>query len=137
MCIKAFGELTPGELFAAVRLRQAVFYLEQHVTCEDLDALDPAALFLWCEAEGETVGCLRILPPGVRYAEASVGRVAVAAAWRRRGVARRMMRAALEYIDRTWGAGAHLVAGVCGAVLRVARIRGRIGTVCGGGYSAP
>ena len=104
VCIKAFGELTPGELFAAVRLRQAVCYLEQHVTCEDLDALDPAALFLWCEAEGETVGCLRILPPGVRYAEASVGRVAVAAAWRRRGVARRMMRAALEYIDRTWGA---------------------------------
>lgn len=103
--IEPFDRLTAGELFAVLRLRQAVFYLEQRVDCEELDALDPRAVHLWCAADdGPTVACLRILPPGVRYDEASVGRVAVAAAWRRRGVARRMMRAALEYIDRTWGA---------------------------------
>ena len=97
--IEPFDRLTAGELFAVLRLRQAVFYLEQRVDCEELDALDPRAVHLWC-----AVACLRILPPGVRYDEASVGRVAVAAAWRRRGVARGMMRAALEYIDRTWSA---------------------------------
>lgn len=103
--IEPFDRLTAGELFAVLRLRQAVFYLEQRVECEDLDPLDPGAVHLWCEEDdGSVAGCLRILPPGARYDEASVGRVAVAAARRRRGTARRMMLAALEYIDRTWGA---------------------------------
>lgn len=103
--IEPFDRMTPGELFAVLRLRQAVFCLEQRVDCEELDALDPAAMHLWCEADdGTAAGCLRILPPGTRYGEASVGRVAVAAAQRRRGMARKMMGAALEYIGRTWGA---------------------------------
>lgn len=100
--IKPFNELTPRELHAAVRLRQEVFYLEQKVDCEDLDAIDPETFVLWAETAGATIGVLRIIPPDTICAEASVGRVAVAAGHRRRGVGRAMMLAALEFIDRTW-----------------------------------
>lgn len=102
--LRPFAELTAAELHAAARLRQEVFYLEQKVDCEDLDSTDLCSIFLWAEAEGAVIGVLRIVPPGVRYAEASVGRVAVAAKHRRQGVARAMMQAALAYIDRTWHA---------------------------------
>lgn len=101
--VKKFDELTAGELFGIVRLRQDVFFLEQHIDCEDLDDADPQSVFLWAECDGRTVGFLRIIPPGIAYAEASFGRVAVAAQWRRRGIARRMTAAALEHIGREWG----------------------------------
>lgn len=104
LTLKPFDTLTAAELHAVARLRQEVFYLEQRVDCEDLDDTDLRSLFLWAETEGRVVGALRIVPPGTLYAEASVGRVAVAAAHRRQGVARAMMREALAYIGRTWHA---------------------------------
>ena len=101
--IAAFGELTVRELFPIVRLRQQVFYLEQHVDCDDWDAVDPQSVYVWAECGGETVGFLRIVPPGVIYEEASIGRVAVCRMHRRCGIARRMADAALQYIARRWG----------------------------------
>lgn len=103
-----FDRLTVHQLLAIARLRQQVFYLEQQVDCPDWDETDPRSVFLWAEADGAAVGFLRIIPPGVVYAEASVGRVAVDAAWRRRGVARRMMTEALRYIDAHWGSAVRI-----------------------------
>lgn len=106
--LKEFGELTLDELFEAVRLRQEVFFLEQHVECEDLDDTDRRSVFLWAVCDGLTVGFLRIIPPGAVYAEASIGRVAVRRGWRRRGIASRMTAAALDYIGRVWGCGVRI-----------------------------
>ena len=106
--MKTFGELTVGELFDIMRLRQEVFFLEQHVECEDLDDTDRLSTFLWAECDGRTVGFLRIIPPGAAYAEASIGRVAVAAPMRRQGIASRMTAAALEYIAGRWGCGVRI-----------------------------
>ena len=99
----AFDALTVREFFGIARLRQQVFYLEQHVDCADWDAVDPQSVYVWAEQDGETVGFLRIVPPGLVYAEASVGRVAVAAPQRRQGIARRMMEQALACIAGRWG----------------------------------
>ena len=100
--IEPFDRLTVRELFAIVRLRQQVFYLEQHVSCDDWDPIDPQSICVWAACGGKTVGFLRIVPPGVVYDEASIGRVAVAPAHRRNGIARRMVGEALRYIERTW-----------------------------------
>ena len=101
--LKEFGELTVDELFEVMRLRQEVFFLGQHIDCEDLDDTDRLSVFLWAECDGRTVGFLRIIPPAVAYDEASFGRVAVREEWRRQGIASRMTAAALEYIGRRWG----------------------------------
>ena len=103
LCLKRFGELTVDELFDIVRLRQEVFFLGQHIDCEDLDDMDRLSVFLWAECDGQTVGFLRIIPPGAVYEEATFGRVAVREGWRRRGIAMRMTAAALEYMAREWG----------------------------------
>ena len=108
--LKRFGELTAAELFGIVRLRHEVFFLEQHIDCEDLDDTDLRSLWLWAEDGGRTVGFLRIIPPGELYAEASIGRVAVAAAWRRQGLASRMTAAALDHIGSEWGCAVRISA---------------------------
>lgn len=100
--VKAFGELTPHELHRITRAREEVFYLEQGVTCPDADGVDPQCIFLWWEQEGEVAGFLRMIPPGVVYDQASIGRVLVRKPYRRGGLCREMMTAAMEYIAAVW-----------------------------------
>jgi predicted GNAT family N-acyltransferase len=79
----------------AFALREAVFYGEQNVPREeDVDELDrDAQQLVALDPDGASViGTLRLLSFG---AEAKIGRVAVAARWRRRGIASRMLEIAL------------------------------------------
>ena len=133
--IKPFAELSVGELHAAASLRERVFYLEQHVTTLDADEKDPFSLFLWAECEGQTVGFLRMIPRGIAYAEPSIGRVCVARTYRRRGICREMVSRAIGYMVREWRAEA-IGPKLFDTLLRIIRIRGRIGRIPGSGHSA-
>ena len=80
----------------ALTLREQVFCDEQGVPRElEVDGLDDRALHLVALPAGSanTIGTLRLLVDG---AEAKVGRVAVAPGWRSRGIASRMLGAALD-----------------------------------------
>ncbi len=72
-------------------VRQSVFVVEQGVPLElEWDGLDAACTHLLAEdAAGRPIGCARLLPDG------HVGRMAVLPSWRRRGVGRALLRAAL------------------------------------------
>jgi len=78
----------------AFALREAVFYGEQNVPLqEELDELDRDAQHLVAlDRGGNVIGTLRLLSFGE---EAKIGRVAVAAEMRRRGIASRMLAIAL------------------------------------------
>jgi predicted GNAT family N-acyltransferase len=77
----------------AFALREAVFYGEQNVPREeDVDELDRDAQQLVALDPDGVIGTLRLLSFG---AEAKIGRVAVAAQWRRRGIASQMLEIAL------------------------------------------
>jgi predicted GNAT family N-acyltransferase len=90
----------PGELQAALAVRVHVFCGEQGVPREEEpDALDEVALHLVALSPGDgpdgssVVATLRLLP-GEQVAR--IGRVAVLAPWRRRGVASRMLALAVS-----------------------------------------
>jgi predicted GNAT family N-acyltransferase len=78
----------------AFALREAVFYGEQNVPLQDeLDELDRDAQHLVAlDPDESVIGTLRLLSFGE---EAKIGRVAVAAALRRQGIASRMLEIAL------------------------------------------
>lgn len=78
----------------AFALREAVFYGEQKVPLQDeLDELDRDAQHLVAlDPDDSVIGTLRLLSFG---AEAKIGRVAVAADRRRRGIASQMLAIAL------------------------------------------
>ncbi len=67
------------ELYAALRLRSAIFVVEQNCVFNDLDGLDPHCEHLCGLApDGSLLAYARLLPPGLKYAEPSIGRVVVA-----------------------------------------------------------
>jgi len=98
-----FSELRPDDLYAALRLREAVFVEEQKCPYRDADGRDPRAWHLlgWNQGTGERalVAYARVFEPGVRYTEGSIGRVATAQEVRRTGVGRRLMAESLRRLE--------------------------------------
>ena len=98
-----FSELRPDDIYAVVRLREAVFVVEQNCPYLDADGRDPGAWHLlgWNQgpAERSLVAYARVFEPGVRYSEGSIGRVATAQEVRRTGVGKRLMAEALRRLE--------------------------------------
>jgi ElaA protein len=102
-----FAEFSAEGLYELLRFRQAIFVVEQASPYPDLDGLDREARHLLLRVDGVLAGCLRLLPPP----PLSIGRVAVAAESRHRGLARRLMQAALAFCAEHWpGEAIHLTA---------------------------
>ena len=55
---KHFSELSTREYHRIVQAREAVFFLEQHITEPDADAVDPQSVFMWMEDGGRVVAFL-------------------------------------------------------------------------------
>jgi ElaA protein len=96
---KRFDELEPAELYALLAARAAVFVVEQRCLFQDADGADAFAWHLlgWTGAAGDRAlaAYLRLIDPGRKYREPSIGRVLTAAHWRGRGLGREAMRRAL------------------------------------------
>lgn len=91
-CWKPFNALSTTELYALLKLRSEVFVVEQNCVFLDLDDHDQSALHLLMhDATGVLVGYTRLLPPGEKYAEPSIGRVVVSPRVRATGAGQRLM----------------------------------------------
>ncbi len=105
-----FAELTPFEVYALCRLRVDVFVVEQQCPYPELDGRDieSSTVHLWLESDRGVAATIRVLDDGPTRA---IGRVATAAASRGRGLAARLVQAALSTYGGgpvTLGAQAHL-----------------------------
>ncbi|HEY1551864.1 MAG TPA: GNAT family N-acetyltransferase [Kofleriaceae bacterium] len=107
---RSFASLTTRELYAIIALRERVFVIEQRCIYLDADGLDPIATHVWASANDAIVAYLRILPPGARFPEASIGRVIVLASERGTGLGRELMRRGIAIANGPIriGAQAHL-----------------------------
>lgn len=73
--LKPFDQLTVTELYEILQLRVDVFVVEQNCPYRELDDKDQHALHLFARDPEGIQAYLRILAPGVSFAEASLGRV--------------------------------------------------------------
>lgn len=102
---KAFAQLSLTELYALLQLRSKVFVVEQNCPYQDLDDKDQEGIHLWCSNEqGMVIACCRLLPAGVSYPEASIGRVVTDPAIRGKNTGRQLMERAIRYISEQWHA---------------------------------
>jgi ElaA protein len=102
---RAFAELSTGELYEILKLRQQVFVVEQSCPYLDADGLDAAASHLFAvDGKGAVVACARLFAPGVRELPAVIGRVVSAPSVRRTGAGRELMRRAIETLEQAHGA---------------------------------
>jgi ElaA protein len=98
-----FEDLGAHELHEIFRARLEVFVVEQNCAFQDLDGADPDGWHLiGSGGEGELVAYCRLLPPGVKYAEPSIGRVLTTAAVRGTGAGRDLMVQALGRAESLW-----------------------------------
>ncbi len=99
--IKHFNDLSLTEFHDIVALRIKVFVVEQDCPYQELDGKDKKSYHLLCRNEqGDLVGTFRILPPGVSYEEASIGRVVLDEAYRGAKNGHAMMREAIAFINK-------------------------------------
>jgi len=97
---KKFDELTAAELYSIMQLRNEVFVVEQNCVYQDADDKDLLSMHL-CGWDGtKLVAYTRIIPQGISYTEASIGRVVTSPAYRKTGAGRQLMK---ESISRCFG----------------------------------
>ena len=97
-----FAELGVDNLYDALALRCRVFILEQGPYL-DPDGLDRQAWHLLRRDEGgELVAYLRVVDPGVKYAEPAIGRVIVAPAARGAGAGHALVAEGLSRCQSVW-----------------------------------
>ena len=107
-------QLAAGEIYAALAARQQVFAVEQHCAFLDADGHDAHAWHLlgWVDAPGEPrlATYLRVLDPGRKFAEPSIGRVLTLSAWRGTGLGRVVMAEGIARSALVWPARAIRIA---------------------------
>jgi ElaA protein len=92
----SFNELNAVELYAILQLRNKVFVVEQNCVYQDADNKDYDSFHL-CGWDGKNlVAYCRILPKGISYTEASIGRVVTCPSYRNAGWGRVLMNLAIE-----------------------------------------
>jgi len=98
------ADLAVADLYAVMVARQEVFAVEQQCAFLDADGLDAHAWHLlgWDRRGGQPVlaGYLRLVDPGHRFAEPSIGRVLTTAAYRGSGLGRVLMAEGLAGTGR-------------------------------------
>lgn len=97
-----FDELSAREFHDILQARAAVFVVEQNCAFQDVDGVDPACEHLAGREDGKIVAYCRLVPPGVKYPEPSIGRVITAKSARRTGAGRMLMAKAVERIEALW-----------------------------------
>ena len=95
LLIKRFLALTLEELYEIIQCRQSVFVVEQNIIYQDLDDIDQNSTHMFLRHEGRIVSYLRIIDPGIKYPETSIGRVLTLPLFRRKGLSRKLMELAL------------------------------------------
>jgi ElaA protein len=93
-----FDELSLRELQFIYMARQVVFAVEQACVYLDVDGLDEVALHFaaWSPGHPMPLAYARLLDPGAKYAEPSMGRVLTTAAARGTGLGRALVRRVLN-----------------------------------------
>lgn len=112
--LHAFGQFDVGQLYAVLAARVAVFVVEQNCPYQDLDGLDDVALHLvgWA-GDGSVVAYARILPPGTRFEQPSIGRVLTGLPGRRLGLGRELMRRAVKVVGEHFPGRAVRISAQC------------------------
>lgn len=98
----SFDDLSSRELYAALKLRQEVFAVEQTSLYVDPDGLDQAAIHIACWENQTLIAYQRCLPPGLQETESTLGRIVVAPEARGRDLGRKLVRKGIAHNLERW-----------------------------------
>lgn len=104
---KTFDELSAGELYEILKVRQEVFAVEQSCVYQDLDDLDKTAWHLlgWnvsTSGPRDIHAYLRVVFPACKYREPSIGRVLTVKQARGTGLGKALLEQALLHMEKEY-----------------------------------
>lgn len=102
LTVKHFSELNAKELFEIYKLRVSVFVVEQECPYQEVDDADRSAYHVWLRDEDGIEAYARVLPAGVAFPTAAIGRVI--AVKRRCGLGTKIVAAAIDTAKDRLGA---------------------------------
>jgi ElaA protein len=106
---RAFADLTVHQLYQILRLRQQVFVVEQHCCYDDIDNCDHNSMVV--DGADQLLAYSRVFAPGVRYEQASIGRVIIAQTARGTGLGHRLMERSIAYCEQHFDGASILIDG--------------------------
>ena len=98
-----FDALHARTLYALLQLRTEVFVMEQTCVFQDMDGADAQCFHLLGERDGELLAYARLVPAGLKFTEASIGRVVTLPAARGGGLGHVLVREAVQALHGLWG----------------------------------
>lgn len=106
---KAFKDLSVSELHRIMMTRCAVFVVEQHNPCQEIDEMDAKCFHLWLEEEGQILSYARVFQDveGISH----IGKVLSTV--RGKGYGARIMEAAIEACYKYFGKAPILLESQC------------------------
>lgn len=112
--VKEFTQLTTKEFLEIVKLRIAVFVVEQHCPYQEVDDEDEQACHTWLQEGTDIVGYTRIIDKGDTV---TFGRVLINPAYRGKRLGNKLLEETLKVVETNYpdkpiiiGAQAHLTA---------------------------
>ena len=106
--LSTFDVLSVPELYAMLQLRTEVFVMEQNCVFQDMDGADDQAVHL-LGYQGEAgdaqqlVAYARLFPAGIKFTEASIGRVVTRTSARGQGLGHVLIQRAVSSVHTLWG----------------------------------
>lgn len=97
--VKRIEDMTPIELYNLLKLRSEVFVVEQDCVYLDPDGKDLKSYHLIAKDGEKIIGTIRLIPKGLSYEEASLGRVVLDKEYRGKGIADEMIQIAIKEIE--------------------------------------
>jgi ElaA protein len=98
-----FDALSGRELYEMLQLRSEVFVVEQACLFQDMDGADQQAMHLLGTVDGQLAAYARCFAAGIKFPEASIGRVITRNTLRGGGAGHLLMREAIERLLGHWG----------------------------------
>ena len=96
--VKKFNSLTASDIYKILKLRQDIFIIEQDCIYEDIDNLDKFSEHLML-FDGETLAAYsRIVSPGKKFEDYSIGRIIVEKEYRGKNLGREIVKKSLSIL---------------------------------------
>ena len=100
---KQFVQLTPYEVYELLQLRAEVFVVEQNCVFLEPDGIDNRCLHLLGYNNNKLLAYTRIVPPGLAYNQASIGRVVTSPSVRNTGAGKKLMQRPIDMLYSSFG----------------------------------
>lgn len=94
-----FESLTTLELYEIIRSRESVFVVEQACPYQEVDGMDISSWHLSVFMDGELAAYARVVDPGVKYQQPSIGRVMTVKKFRSLKIGRALMAEAVRFTE--------------------------------------